>query len=479
MSCEWQPTSVPTSVAGYNICERIGGGSFSVVYKGLSAGPGPNGVRTTAAIKCINRQKANSSRLNSDCVVFEISALKKLKHRNIVHLYEFHWDKNNIYLIMEYCGGGDLASFLKTHGSLPEDIARRFFRQLAAALQYMRALDVAHMDLKPQNILLTNKYHPFLKVSDFGLSQKLEQNEWTSSFRGSPLYMAPEVFTGRYDSSVDLWSAGVILYECLYGRPPFCADSYEKLVSEILSSAPISYPSHINLSADCLDLLKGLLVRNPKYRMTFEKFFSHPFVAISKAPSTEDLAKADEYLVRAKQAEAAKNIVDSIRHLTDAIQIYMSCLEMFDDPIEKARLRQKIESTLDHAESLKESLRPKSEEKSPTIPEIKSEWPDIPQVDAAILIAKTARKLQMEERWSDAEAKYMLAIEGAMRVLSNEKDTSRAKTLQRQVASWLSSAEHLKAYVAVVNLGTGASEADEEAEKRFKRFTDKSQCRPS
>lgn len=70
---------------------------------------------------------------------------------------------------MEYCGGGDLGSFIKQHGSLPEAITCRFFRQLAQAIQYMRAMDVAHMDLKPQNILLTNRYRPFLKVRNISL----------------------------------------------------------------------------------------------------------------------------------------------------------------------------------------------------------------------------------------------------------------------------------------------------------------------
>lgn len=68
---------------------------------------------------------------------------------------------------MEYCGGGDLASLISQHGCLPEAITRHFFRQLAAAIQYMYAMNVAHMDLKPQNILLTNRYRPLIKVYFF------------------------------------------------------------------------------------------------------------------------------------------------------------------------------------------------------------------------------------------------------------------------------------------------------------------------
>lgn len=421
-------------------------------------------------------QIANASKLNSDCVVSEISILKSLKHRNIVRLIHFQWDKKNIYLIMEYCGGGDLGSFIKRHGSLPEAITRKFFRQLAAALQYMRAMNVAHMDLKPQNILLTNRYRPFIKISDFGLSQYMKKDESTSFFKGSPLYMAPEIFTRHYDSRVDLWSCGVILYECLYGRAPFYSESYDKLVSKILSSEPVSYPSNIKVSAECLDLLQGLLVRNPQQRISFEKFFSHPFVSLVKEPSTHEVSKADEFVARAKTAEEEKNIVEAIKYLTSAIQVYMSYLEILEDVDEKAVFRQKIKSVLEHAESLKESLRPTSEEKSPTF-EPKSEWPEVPQVDAAVLVASTARKLQLDERWSDALEKYTLAIEGAMRVLTNEKNTPRALKLQRQVSQWLSSAEHIKEYMEVMNLDSIAGEQDEEVERQFKRYADDHQCR--
>ncbi|VDD86222.1 unnamed protein product [Enterobius vermicularis] len=478
MSGEWATTHVPTSIAGYNVSERLGAGAFSVVYKGLSAAPGPNGVRSTVAIKCINMQTANSSKLNSDCVVSEISILKTLKHRNIVRLYDFQWDRNNIYLIMEFCGGGDLGSFIRKHGSLPEAVTRKFFRQLACGLQYMRAMNVAHMDLKPQNILLSNKYRPSIKISDFGLSQCLKKSESSSSFRGSPLYMAPEIFARRkYDSRVDLWSSGVILYECLYGKAPFSSDTYEKLVSKILSSEPISYPSTVKLSAECSDILRGLLVRDPQRRMTFEQFFSHPFVALLKMQSAQEFEKADEYIAKARIAEDSKKTAEAIQFLTLAIQLYMSRLEILDDREEKARLRRKIKETLERAEYLKETIRPVSEEPLPSSSKAVSEWSDIPQVDAAIIVASNARKLMLEEKWSEALEKYTLAIDGAMRVLANERDTPRATKLGQQVSGWLTTAQRLQEYMKVLNLETLSVEKDDEAERQLKRF--ESQCRVS
>uniref|UniRef100_A0A0N5ALA6 Serine/threonine-protein kinase ULK3 n=1 Tax=Syphacia muris TaxID=451379 RepID=A0A0N5ALA6_9BILA len=482
-SCE-----VPSSVAGFNICDRLGSGSFSVVYKGLSSASNSFGVRTTVAIKCISMQIANSSKLNSDCVVSEISILRSLKHRNIVRLLDFQWDKKYIYLIMEYCGGGDLAFFIRKYGSLPEVVARKLFGQLAGALQYMRAMNVAHMDLKPQNILLTNKSRLLIKVSDFGLSQYLKKNESTSSFRGSPLYMAPEIFSHKqYDSRVDLWSSGVILYECLYGRAPFCSDSYEALVTKILSSEPVSYPATTKLSPECLDLLQRLLVKDPQKRISFEKFFLHAFVSPSRAVSSQENATADELISQAENAEKEKKFVDALKLLTRGAQIYMSYLEATENPSEKTKLRQKIRLVLDHAESLKESLRPKTEGKS--FSRVQSEWQDVPQVissclvnltlfvssvDAAILVADSARNLELSERWSEALSKYMLAIDGSLRVLEKEKNSSRAQKLQQQVSQWLSSAQNIKvsdgSEIDMLDAESLSGGRDDEAEKQFKKY---------
>jgi serine/threonine-protein kinase ULK/ATG1 len=103
---------------------------------------------------------------------------------------------------------------------LSERVARKFFRQLASAMYYMHERNIAHMDLKPHNLVLTNTYRPSLKVADFGFAQHLRNSDdddkgegWTSKkFRGSLLYMAPEIYKREnYDARVDLWSVGVIL----------------------------------------------------------------------------------------------------------------------------------------------------------------------------------------------------------------------------------------------------------------------------
>jgi serine/threonine protein kinase len=132
----------------------------------------------------------------------------------------FHWDSNYIYIMMEYCGGGDLSRYIKTHQRLPEKICRRFLQQLGAALKFLRQQDIAHMDLKPQNILLSLNspkiLGPVLKLADFGFAQYFTSEETKHALRGSPLYMAPEMVLDRkYDAKVHNRMNYSLLAPCL------------------------------------------------------------------------------------------------------------------------------------------------------------------------------------------------------------------------------------------------------------------------
>uniref|UniRef100_F7HTG4 non-specific serine/threonine protein kinase n=1 Tax=Macaca mulatta TaxID=9544 RepID=F7HTG4_MACMU len=114
---------------------------------------------------------------------------------------------------MEFCAGGDLSRFIHTRRILPEKVARVFMQQLASALQFLHERSISHLDLKPQNILLSSLEKPHLKLADFGFAQHMSPWDEKHVLRGSPLYMAPEMVCQRqYDARVDLWSVGVILY---------------------------------------------------------------------------------------------------------------------------------------------------------------------------------------------------------------------------------------------------------------------------
>lgn len=191
-------------VGDYIIGPRIGSGSFAVVWRSKHRVLG-----TEFAIKEIDKKHLN------DNLKKEISILRNISHPNIIRLYEAIETEERIFLVLEYCDGGDVGAYIQRHGRVSEDVARHFIKQLAAGLQVLRDNNLIHRDLKPQNLLLSGKgVNPLLKIGDFGFARYLTPQGLADTLCGSPLYMAPEIIQNhRYDAKADLWSVGAILYQ--------------------------------------------------------------------------------------------------------------------------------------------------------------------------------------------------------------------------------------------------------------------------
>ncbi|NWX47727.1 ULK3 kinase, partial [Steatornis caripensis] len=277
----------PPRLDGFILTERLGAGTYATVYKAYRK----RDTREVVAVKCVS--KRNLNRASVENLLTEIEILKTIRHPHIVELKDFQWDSDHIYLIMEFCAGGDLSRFIRMRRILPEKVARVFLQQLACALKFLHDHNISHLDLKPQNILLSSPENPQLKLADFGFAQYMSPWDEKHVLRGSPLYMAPEmVCRQQYDARVDLWSVGVILYEALFGRPPFASRSFAELEEKIRSDRAVELPSRPLLSPECRDLLGQLLERDPLKRISFERFFAHPFVDMEHVPGPESLCKA-------------------------------------------------------------------------------------------------------------------------------------------------------------------------------------------
>ncbi|XP_066544921.1 serine/threonine-protein kinase ULK1 isoform X3 [Amia ocellicauda] len=264
--------------------DLIGHGAFAVVFKGRHREKHDWEV----AVKCINKKNLAKSQT---LLGKEIKILKELKHENIVALYDFQEMASCVYLVMEYCNGGDLADYLHSKGTLSEDTIRLFLQQIAGAMKVLQSKGIIHRDLKPQNILLShsggrksNPNNTRIKIADFGFARYLQTNMMAATLCGSPMYMAPEVIMSQtYDAKADLWSIGTILYQCLTGKAPFQASSpqdlrmfYEKNKS-LTPNIPRETSTHLR------QLLLGLLQRNHRDRMDFDEFFRHPFLEVSSS----------------------------------------------------------------------------------------------------------------------------------------------------------------------------------------------------
>ncbi|XP_020359020.1 serine/threonine-protein kinase ULK2 isoform X1 [Oncorhynchus kisutch] len=263
----------------YSRKDLVGHGAFAVVFKGRHR----KKMDWEVAVKSINKKNLSKSQI---LLGKEIKILKELQHENIVALYDVQETPNSVFLVMEYCNGGDLADYLQAKGTLREDTLRVFLQQISAAMRILNSKGIIHRDLKPQNILLSytsrkrSSIHGIrIKIADFGFARYLQSNMMAATLCGSPMYMAPEVIMSQnYDAKADLWSIGTVVYQCLVGKPPFQANSpqdlrmfYEKNKSLLPIIPRETSPSLCNL-------LLGLLQRNQKDRMDFDAFFSHPFL---------------------------------------------------------------------------------------------------------------------------------------------------------------------------------------------------------
>ncbi|KAI3447719.1 hypothetical protein Pfo_004384 [Paulownia fortunei] len=263
-------------VGDYMVGKQIGAGSFSTVWHARHRVHG-----TEVAIKEIVTARLNSKLQES--LKSEIFILKRINHPNIIRLHDMIEESGKIYIVLEYCKGGDLSMYIqKRQGKIPEANAKHFMHQLAEGLKVLRENNLIHRDLKPQNLLLsTNDDNSVLKIADFGFARSLQPRGLAETLCGSPLYMAPEIMQlQKYDAKADLWSVGAILFQLVTGKTPFTGSNQIQLLQNIIKSGELQFPPEAkDLSPHCLDLCRKLLRRNPVERLTFEEFFNHPYLS--------------------------------------------------------------------------------------------------------------------------------------------------------------------------------------------------------
>jgi 5'-AMP-activated protein kinase catalytic alpha subunit len=255
------------SLKQYLLKEDIGEGNFGkmklAVYK-------PTGEEY--AIKILNKEIIKQKMKNVDFKENEI--ITKFHHINIVNVFELIEDKENFYIVMEYCQKGELFDYIVAKKRLSEDEASIFFYQLINGVNYIHSKEIAHRDLKPENLLLTND--KILKIIDFGLSHEYDGNILLKTKCGSPSYAAPELIKGKhYDGfQIDVWCCGIVLYAMVCGYLPFEGETNKELFKNILECNP-EIPD--NLSKSCKKLLKSILVVDPNKRITVEGIMQSDF----------------------------------------------------------------------------------------------------------------------------------------------------------------------------------------------------------
>ncbi|XP_064620931.1 serine/threonine-protein kinase ULK3-like [Lineus longissimus] len=387
---------------------------------------------------------------------------------------------------MEYCGGGDLSQFIHTKRRLPEHMMKKFLQQLAKALEFMRAENITHMDLKPQNILLSSRDRPILKVADFGFAQYLHDDANAKTLRGSPLYMAPEIITQRlYTAKADLWSIGVITYECLFGHAPFASKSFAELEEKIRDTKPIQLPYGVEISDNCRNLLHRLLQRDPETRIDFDEFFTHPFIDLQHMPSPQCLEKAGEIVTKAVKADTDGYYYQAVKLYCHALEYFVPAIHYESDPKKKHAIRLKVKDYMARAEELKNLYTPKEK---PVLRKTKSsvdEYEELVQlsrgdtvIEASLQEVVWAEQKLENEGYDGAFQLYENVLEKLINILQAEPKGRKKDLLHIQLEKWMSRAEEIKKYLEVqqMNRVTDNSKVEEQQEQEMTSWLAGSRC---
>ncbi|KAK6933622.1 Protein kinase domain [Dillenia turbinata] len=287
----------------FSLGRKLGQGQFGTTFLCVEKATGKE-----YACKSIAKRKLLTDEDVED-VRREIQIMHHLAgHPNVISIKGAYEDAVAVHVVMELCAGGELFDRIIQRGHYTERKAAELTRIIVGVVEACHSLGVMHRDLKPENFLFVNqKEDALLKTIDFGLSVFFKPGERFNDVVGSPYYVAPEVLKKRYGPEADVWSAGVILYILLSGVPPFWAETEQGIFEQVLHgdldflSDP--WPS---ISDSAKDLVRKMLVRDPRKRLTAHEVLCHPWIQIDGVAPDKPLDSA--VLSRMKQFSAMNKL---------------------------------------------------------------------------------------------------------------------------------------------------------------------------
>ncbi|CAN6458116.1 unnamed protein product [Victoria cruziana] len=249
----------------YMLGRKLGQGQFGTTYLCVEKATGKE-----YACKSIAKRKLTTEEDVED-VRREIQIMHHLAgHPNVISIKGAYEDTIAVHVVMELCAGGELFDRIISKGHYTERQAADLARVIVRVVEACHSLGVMHRDLKPENFLFIDQSEESpLKTIDFGLSIFFKPGEIFTDVVGSPYYVAPEVLRKHYGPEADVWSAGVIIYILLSGVPPFWAESEQGIFEQVLhGELDFSMDPWPTVSNEAKDLIRRMLVRNPKKRLT-------------------------------------------------------------------------------------------------------------------------------------------------------------------------------------------------------------------
>ncbi|XP_047309961.1 calcium-dependent protein kinase 20-like [Impatiens glandulifera] len=287
----------------YTLGRKLGQGQFGTTFLCVEKASG-----NECACKTISKRKLTTEEDVED-VRREIQIMHHLAgHSNIISIVGAYEDAVSVNLVMELCAGGELFDRIIQRGHYTERKASELAKIIVGVVETCHSLGVIHRDLKPENFLFVNQQEESpLKTIDFGLSIFFRPGETYKDVVGSPYYVAPEVLLKNYGQECDVWSAGVMIYILLSGVPPFWDETeqgiFEQVIKGELDFVSDPWPS---ISDGAKDLVRKMLVRDPKKRLTAHEVLCHPWIQVDGLAPDKPLDSA--VLSRLKQFSAMNKL---------------------------------------------------------------------------------------------------------------------------------------------------------------------------
>ncbi|CAJ1083608.1 death-associated protein kinase 2 [Xyrichtys novacula] len=339
----------------YEMGEVLGSGHFGQVRKVRERSTG-----TLWAGKFLKIRKSQCSLLGLERsnVEREVMILEAVQHPNIVTLKDVFESRAEVVLILELVCGGELFDFIAEKENLLESEAIEFLKQILEALRFMHGKNVVHFDLKPENIMLSDKSspQPIIKLIDFGLARRICQGEEFRSTSGTPQYIAPEVINCEpLNASADMWSIGVITYILLSGLSPFQDETDEETLANILAMKFEFNDRYFSTTSSMAkDFIQKLLVKDPSERMTAEDSLHHPWIKpltrsqkVKRNRSSINMKSFKKFNARRKW----KMSYNMVRMCNRLVRLRLLCKSSDHDPVQRD-----CESDIEDTESKPASL---------------------------------------------------------------------------------------------------------------------------
>jgi len=246
----------------FQLLKVLGKGSYGKVMLVKKTG-GTGAGETVFAMKMLRKDHI-VKRNQVEHTRSERNVLEATSHPFIVTLHFCFQTPKKLYMVLEYCAGGELFFHLSQAGRFSQGRCRFYACEICLAIEYLHSLNIIYRDLKPENLLLDSDGHA--KVTDFGLSKEgIDDNISAKTVCGTPEYLAPEILRrAGHGKAVDWYSFGALIYEMLTGLPPFYTKDRDKLFERI-KRGELTYPSYV--TGDAKSLLQGLIYKDPNKRL--------------------------------------------------------------------------------------------------------------------------------------------------------------------------------------------------------------------